>query len=444
MHLPVFVYLDDYPEIAGRQSIPGFLDRKAKGQPTPADLYLEKMCKVADLDPGKLQELQASDTEQRSQLVNRASAVVSQELQARWSDRRVDVRFNVDGDELMTVVSDSTASFAVDVNLNDRSRGFQWFFGFYMSFAADTQGGDKHGAILLLDEPGLYLHAKSQGDLLRHLKEDFANQILYSTHSPFTVPIKHLDWIRTVNIAEEQGTTVTNDPTGDYKTLFPLQAALGYELAQSLFVGGSNLIVEGVTEFWILSAVSTALMAEGREGLDGTLTITPAGGAQKVPYMASLLVSQNLDVLVLLDHEREGAAARDDLVKRKFLREQCVLSTGDAFAASERPTQADIEDLLDAYLYERIVRESYASELKGHVLTFDSRIPRLAKRAEATLRAVGIELRKSRPAKALLEKLGSDPMSVLTTESLERFERLFGAVNTRLAKHRERDGRPFI
>ena len=63
-------------------------------------------------------------------------------------------------------------------NLDERSRGFQWFFGFYMIFSADTQGGEKDGAILLLDEPGLYLHAKSQGDLLRHLENDFKNQIL--------------------------------------------------------------------------------------------------------------------------------------------------------------------------------------------------------------------------------------------------------------------------
>ncbi|MFO7911892.1 MAG: AAA family ATPase, partial [Desulfotignum sp.] len=124
----------------------------------------------------------------------------------------------------------------------------QWFFSFYTAFAADTENGDKDTAILLLDEPGLYLHAKSQGDLLTHLEDDFENQILYTTHSPFMVPTKHLDWVRTVNIAEADGTTVTNNPSGDRKTLFPLQAALGYDLAQSLFLGGSNLIVEGVTD----------------------------------------------------------------------------------------------------------------------------------------------------------------------------------------------------
>ena len=59
--------------------------------------------------------------------------------------------------------------------MDERSRGFRWFFSFYIVFAADTQGGDAEGAILLLDEPGLFLHALSQADLLRHFDNDFKN-----------------------------------------------------------------------------------------------------------------------------------------------------------------------------------------------------------------------------------------------------------------------------
>ena len=64
-------------------------------------------------------------------------------------------------------------------------------------------------AILLLDEPGLYLHARSQSDLLGHFEKDFKNQIVYTTHSPFMVPTHKLESVRTVSIDEEKGTTVT-------------------------------------------------------------------------------------------------------------------------------------------------------------------------------------------------------------------------------------------
>ncbi len=442
-HLPIFVYLDEYPEIEGHQDIAAFLKRTEQGSATPADSNFEKMCKVADLDPQRLHQLVNSNTEERNQLANRASAVISGELQKLWTDRRLKVRFNPDGNHLETFVSDSTKNFDVEVNLDERSRGFQWFFGFYMIFAADTDGGDKEGAILLLDEPGLFLHAKSQGDLLRHLEQDFSNQILYTTHSPFMVPTHRLDWVRTVNISEENGTAVTNDPTGDSKTLFPLQAALGYDLAQSLFLGGSNLVVEGVTDFWILSAISEYLASEGRVSLDPRLTITPAGGAQKIPYMVSLLVSENLDVLVLLDLEKDAVSTREGLVKDKLLRDQNVLSIGDAFEQTARPTEADVEDLLDAEVYERLVRESYVKELEGKALDINNRIPRLAKRVEAAFKKVGVDFHKTRPTRCLLNTMGTDPASVMSEEAVARFERLFSAINDRFGKHISRGAEPF-
>lgn len=441
--LPLFVYFDDYPEIPGHQSIPVFLKRKAEGAMEKGEVNFEKLCKVAGLDPSKLQELQKSDTEQRNQLANRASAVVSGELQKRWTDRKVKVRFNLDGDDLQTFVSDTAHTFDVDVNLSERSRGFQWFFGFYTAFAADTDNGDKDKAILLLDEPGLYLHAKSQGDLLTHLENDFENQILYTTHSPFMVPTRHLDWVRTVNISEADGTTVTNNPSGDRKTLFPLQAALGYDLAQSLFLGGSNLIVEGVTDFWILSAVSEYLASQGRKSLDESLTITPAGGAQKIPYMAALLASENLNVLVLLDHEKDAISTREDLLKTKVLRENNILSIGDAFEEHARPKDADIEDLLDADVYEKLVRDSHAPEIGKKQLTVNDRIPRLAKRMEQALKGVDVEFSKTRPARLFLEKMGQSPADVLTPDALDRFERLIVTINEKLARHIARDAGTF-
>lgn len=441
--LPLFVYLDDYPEIAGHQSIPDFLKRKAESRMSAADENFEKLCKVAGLDPARLHELRSTDTEQRNQLANRASSVVSAELQKRWTDRGVKVRFNLDGDDLQTFVSDTTYTFDVDVNLDDRSRGFRWFFGFYTAFAADTDNGDKDTAILLLDEPGLYLHAKSQGDLLAHLEDDFENQILYTTHSPFMVPTKHLDWVRTVNITEDDGTTVTNDPTGDRRTLFPLQAALGYDLSQSLFLGGSNLIVEGVTDFWVLSAVSEFLISEGRQGLDPGLTITPAGGAQKIPYMAALLASENLNVLVLLDHEKDAAATKDDLSKRKVLREQNILSVLDAFPQDDQPKEADIEDLLDDEVYQKLVLDSHAADIGKKKISVNERIPRLAKRMERALGDAEVAFSKTRPTRLFLEKMGKSPSEVLTPDAIERFERLFGAINDKLARHISRQAGPF-
>ncbi|MDP2869167.1 MAG: AAA family ATPase [Methyloversatilis sp.] len=440
--IPKFIYVDEYPELNGHQDIADYIHRKSHGQHFEADKNFEKLCKVAGLKPDELQALLAKgDHETRNQLANRAGAVVSGEIQRLWKDRVLKVRFNLDANHLDTIVSDPTSTYDVEVNLNERSRGFQWFFAFYITFSADTDGGHAENAVILLDEPGLYLHAKSQSDLLRHLETDFSNQILYSTHSPFMVPTHSLHSVRTVNRAEEAGTTVTNDPTGDARTLFPLQAALGYDLAQSLFVGPNNLVVEGVTDFWIISAVSAYAADNGRTALNPRLTLTPAGGAQKVSYMVALLTSESLNVLVLLDSERDSKATKDELLKAKLIRDQNVVFVSEAFATP--PSEADIEDLLDPAVYEGLVRESYASELNGKELKLNEKIPRVAKRIEAGFGEMGMPFHKTRPARLFLKKMASEPEKVLPVQSLGRFEALFNLINVRLEKQVARSGRTF-
>lgn len=440
--IPKFIYVDEYPELDGHQDIGAYIQRKSQNQRTDSDKNFEKLCKVAGLKPDALQKLlDQNDHETRNQLANRASAVVTTEIKRLWKDRALKIRFNLDGRHLETLISDPTATYDVEVNLSDRSRGFQWFFAFYITFSADTDGGHAEDAVLLLDEPGLYLHAKSQSDLLRHFEEDFSNQILYSTHSPFMVPTHSLDSVRTVNIAENAGTTVTNDPTGDSRTLFPLQAALGYDLAQSLFVGPNNLVVEGVTDFWIISAVNAYMFERERQVLSPDLTLTPAGGAQKVSYMVALLTSESLNVLVLLDTERDSKVTKDELLKTKLISDKNVVFVSEAF--SSPPNEADIEDLLDSAVYENLVRESYSVELEGKTLKLNTNIPRIAKRIELGFNELGIPFHKTRPTRLLLKKMASEPEKILPAQSLDRFESLFALINARLDKQVTRGDKPF-
>ena len=441
--LPIFVYVDEYPELEGHQNIDEYVQRKTNNQRTTADLNFEKLCKVADLNPEQLKELLTkNDHETRNQLANRAGAVVTGEIRRLWKDRALKVRFNPDAAHLDTLISDPNAVYDVEVNLDERSRGFKWFFSFYISFAADTKGGAAENAVLLLDEPGLYLHASSQGDLLKHLASDFKNQVLYTTHSPFMVPTDNLDAVRTVNIHQDQGTTVTNDPSGDPRTLFPIQAALGFHLAQTLFVGPNNLVIEGVTDFWIMSSLSEYFRSLGEQTLPPNLTMTPAGGAQKVPYMVALLTSERLNVMVLLDDEGKSRETRDELVKQKLIRDDNVLFVSDAFA-SAKPMEADIEDLLDPSVYEALVNETYKDELKGKSLSVNPKIPRIIRRYEEAFKAFGQDFHKSRPARLLLTKMANNPAAILTPLTKERFQRLFEKISSQFARHVARDASAF-
>lgn len=295
----------------------------------------------------------------------------------------------------------------------------------------------------MLDEPGLFLHALSQADLLRHLSVDFTNQIVYTTHSPFMVPTENLDAIRTVSIDQDAGTTVSNNPTGDSRTLFPIQAALGFTISQSLFVGPSNLIVEGVTDFWILSCVSDYLSGLGRPGLPNDLTLTPAGGAQKVPYLVALLTSERLRVMVLFDDEKKARSTKAELVQEKLIRDNNVVFVTEGFLATGAPSEADVEDLIDAAVYDALVMESYQTELAGKTLRLNPNVPRIEKRYEQAFGDLGLEFHKTRPARLFLNKSATQPAAVMTSTTLENFGRLFARVSQLHAKNIARAAEPF-
>jgi len=444
--LPTFVYVDDYPELTGHQNIAEYLARK-KANPSQlneSDRNFEKMCKVADLNPEQFNQLRSqNDHETRNQLANRAGAIVTSELRRLWKDRQLKVRFSPDADHLDTFISDPNSVYDVEVNLDERSRGLKWFFSFYITFSADTKGGTAQNAILLLDEPGLYLHALSQGDLLHHFAADFENQIIYTTHSPFMVPTKNLDAIRTVSIGQETGTIVSNDPVGDSRTLFPIQAAMGYSLSQSLFVGPNNLIVEGVTDYWMLSSASSYLESLGKTGLPEGMTLTPAGGAQKIPYMVSLLTSERLQVLVLFDEEKQSRATRDDLVKAKLIRDDNIVFVTDGFDAPAKPSEADIEDMFEPAVYDALVSESYSKELTGKTLTLNPQIPRIVKRYEQAFQNIGIEFHKTRPSRLLLNKMATDAAIMIPQSTVERFDRLFARISKLYAANLKSNAEPF-
>src|SRR5581483_907361 len=170
--------------------------------------------------------------------------------------------------------------------------------------------------ILLLDEPGLSLHARAQMDLLDSIDNNLTKgrQVIYTTHSPFMVRTAALDRVRIVeDKGPELGSTVTNDAgsTSDPDTLFPLQAALGYDIAQSLFIGNRNIVLEGTSDFGYLEA---ATRANTRRSYDAALRhfevawggFLPATADSVARYLADHAESLSLNTL----EQRLAALAR--------------------------------------------------------------------------------------------------------------------------------------
>ena len=236
----------------------------------------------------------------------------------------------------------------VTTSLGTRSRGFIWFFSFLAWYSDLRQRGEN--LILLLDEPGLALHAKAQGDLLQYFERKLRpyHQLIYTTHSPFMVDPTRFDNVRIVqdrsveqdsdNLPDDQqGTKVITevlDATQD--SLFPLQGALGYEIHQTLFIGPNCLIVEGVSDLLYIQMMSGVLQKKGKAGLSDKWTITPVGGASKISTFVALIGAQmGLNVAVLIDFHEKDQQSVTNLYKKKLLKKHHVLTYADYANQSE-------------------------------------------------------------------------------------------------------------
>jgi len=300
----------------------------------------------------------------RSYQLNAASVRLTEEIRTVWMpnpDRPEADKLKVtaDGQYLKVVVEDD---IGVDIELDQRSEGFQWLVSFFVVFFAEAM--DKHkNAILLLDEPGMSLHGLKQRDFrdtISRLAEN--NQTIYSTHSPFLVGPDELDIVKVVEMKNrKEGTKVhttisSSDPAG----LLPLQEALGYDLAQSLFSQQRNLILEGITDYWYLDATSQLLRESKDEKLNDKIALVFANSAGKVVYYATILFAHNLKVAALLDSDSAGdqAAQQENLVHT--LGNKNILRTKDYV---ENVPKAEIEDLLRETLIE-IVKTEYDTDCK--------------------------------------------------------------------------------
>ncbi|WP_452596511.1 ATP-dependent nuclease, partial [Pontimicrobium sp. MEBiC01747] len=300
----------------------------------------------------------------RSYQLNAASVRLTEEIRTVWMpnpDRPEADKLKVtaDGQYLKVVVEDD---IGVDIELDQRSEGFQWLVSFFVVFFAEAM--DKHkNAILLLDEPGMSLHGLKQRDFretISRLAEK--NQTIYSTHSPFLVGPDELDIVKVVEMKNrKEGTKVhttisSSDPAG----LLPLQEALGYDLAQSLFSQQRNLILEGITDYWYLDATSQLLRESIDEILNDKIALVFANSAGKVVYYATILFAHNLKVAALLDSDSAGdqAAQQENLVHT--LGNKNILRTKDYV---ENVQKAEIEDLLRETLIE-IVKTEYGTDCK--------------------------------------------------------------------------------
>ncbi|MBZ8126077.1 ATP-dependent nuclease [Bacillus thuringiensis] len=312
---------------------------------------------LTSCDPNKLFD---SIGKERSKLINSISTTITGDFQNYYNQDKIKIKTNADGEKIYFEIYDDND----DINpfsINQRSQGFQWFLSFFITLNAEKQGQ----SIILIDEPGLFLHAKAQQDVLAMLvKLAKQYQIVITTHSPYFMDPDRLDRISLVIKDKEFYTYVENKvhKGSDYTTLTPIITAIGLDITRNIgFSKDFNILTEGISDYYYLQAMKEYLR---KEYLLIDFNIIPAQGANSVSTLTSLLMGWNLKFIALFDNDSEGKRNYNKIKKNLHLEDNhlCFVSGTENTAIEDLFSSEDFQE----YIFEELnIKKSNSDNVKN-------------------------------------------------------------------------------
>ncbi|MBP6858854.1 MAG: AAA family ATPase [Candidatus Pacebacteria bacterium] len=285
-HLPYFILFssfdDAFPESISVASL-------AK------DEWALDLEKVSDFSVAKMASAN------RQEQVNHENSVnvdFTNKFNEYWTQDKIRLHVKKDGTEVYFWIVEDNKLYLP----SQRSKGQQWYLSFYVKIVARLQEGKPN--VILIDEPGLYLHAKAQKDLLKVLlNHTDENPVVFSTHSPYLITEDNLENVRLVEKVGG-GTRVLGKihahPVADKETLTPVLTAIGLGINDSItnLDQKDNVVVEGQEDVFYLRAFKEiedkALKTNFMDG----------GGASKMGFIGAILEGWGANVYYLYDNDQ--------------------------------------------------------------------------------------------------------------------------------------------
>jgi len=389
-YIPNFIFFSDFLDI-----LPFELPlAEAKNHKT-----VQNFAKVANLDLDKV--IKTTDVQRRKIILNKHSATITGDFMDYWGQNEIELVADSNGENLVLGVKETGKTMIFKAE--QRSKGFQWFLSFYLRLNAEKDETN----IILIDEPGLYLHAKAQKDVLKVLEEiSTETQVIFSTHSPYLIDADRLDRVRLI-LKDDNGTRIENKihKGADSETLTPIITAIGLDLARSFSIAAKqNVLLEGISDYYFLQALKEYVPKSKMRQAN----LIPCVGAPKVPQMASFLIGLDLEFLAILDNDNEGKRIAKELSEKLSLDNTKIISVSNKDGYS-------IEDLFSHTDFNSFVLDDVKN---GDVTVLNSKFLKDKKLDKVLL------------AKKFLEQVKKDKTRInLSDETFSAFKELFEKIS---------------
>lgn len=297
--------------------------------------------------------------QQQRNATQKLSRKISDDFALKYKQKAVKLDFDINSTTMSIYIKDKkpdTDEYGYSFQLSQRSTGLRWYLNFYIALKGEDL---KPGDIILVDEPGMYLHPKAQQEMREILNEESAeNQIIYTTHSPYLIDADNVYQIRLVEKLGADSEDGYNEVSvirerihhsSNMDTLKPILDAIGYSLGSELNLRYQKvLICEGVSDYYYLKALALICGEEFDCG------ITHANGCNNIGRIASLFQGLGVsEVFALVDSDEGGIKERTKLINSGVFDEDHIMTTHE-----DKNIGRAIEDIFD--------REWYLKEIFGY------------------------------------------------------------------------------
>jgi predicted ATP-dependent endonuclease of OLD family len=255
--------------------------------------WIQDLAVISDLNVATIKTATARDKQKHKTDIN---IKLNNDYEKFWSQDVSSLSVDWDSQDLNFWIQEDGYPYEPSL----RSKGRQWHLAFYIKVSA--RANENVPNIILIDEPGLFLHATAQKDILNKLEDSAKEiQLIFSTHSPYLLEADKLNQIRLIHRTKKAGTKIENKvhALADKETLTPILTAIGLELSAGITALDkvNNVVVEGPSDLYYLNAFKKILGKDNVNFIFG-------GGAGNMPVVGTILHGWGGKVIYLYDNDQ--------------------------------------------------------------------------------------------------------------------------------------------
>lgn len=248
----------------------------------------------------RIAKITSTNDQERRNHQESVNAEFTDKFKKFWTQDEIKLQIEKEGQKINFWIDEGGTQYLP----SQRSKGQQWYMSFYIKIVARLMDGKPN--VILIDEPGLYLHAKAQKDLLAVLLEHSSTYpVIFSTHSPYLITEETIENVRLVEKpSNKEGTKILGKihahATADKETLTPILTAIGLGMNDSItnLEQKDNVVVEGPEDVFYLQAFKR--LVDDRLATN----FINGGGASNTGMIGAILEGWGANVSYLFDNDQ--------------------------------------------------------------------------------------------------------------------------------------------